>query len=76
MSILIGAAMIAAAILLATLISAIGTRYVGFEGPTDESAWLVDRLGGVIYKCEALGPGKASCEPDTTTGSIGARSKP
>jgi len=37
---LIGAAMIAAAILLSTFINALGTRYVGFEGQTDEAAWL------------------------------------
>ena len=43
---LIGAAMIAAAILLSTLINALGSRYVGFESPTEESAWLVDRLTG------------------------------
>ena len=76
MSIVIGAAMIAAAILLSTLINAIGSRYVGIEGPTDESAWLVDRLTGVIYKCEAQGRGKASCEPDTATGSVDAKPKP
>ena len=49
---LIGAAMIAAAILLSTLISALGSRYVGFESPTEESAWLVDRLTGNVYKCQ------------------------
>ena len=38
MPILIGAAMIAAAILLSTLVTAVGSRYVGFEGPTEESA--------------------------------------
>jgi len=32
--ILIGAALIAAAILLSTFINALGSRYVGFEGPT------------------------------------------
>jgi hypothetical protein len=76
MSILIGAAMIAAAILLSTFITALGTRYVGIEGPTDESAWLVDRLTGNMYKCEASGRGKASCEADVATGSIGSRPKP
>ena len=50
---LIGAAMIAAAILLSTLINALGSRYVGFESPTEESAWLVDRLTGHVYKCHA-----------------------
>ena len=46
MPILIGAAMIAAAILLSTLITALGSRYAGFESPTEETAWLVDRLSG------------------------------
>ena len=49
---LIGAAMIAAAILLSTLINALGSRYVGFESPTEDSAWLVDRLTGNVYKCK------------------------
>jgi hypothetical protein len=71
MPILIGAAMVAAAILLSTLITSLGTRYVGFESPTEESAWLVDRLTGNVYKCQASAPGKASCEAETTTGSIG-----
>lgn len=76
LAILIGAAMIAAAILLSTLITAVGTRYVAVEGPTDDSAWLVDRLTGTLYKCEAQGRGKAVCEPDLATGSIGAKPKP
>ncbi len=74
--ILIGAAMIAAAILLSTLITALGTRYVAVEGPTDDSAWLVDRLTGTLYKCEVQGRGKATCDPDVATGSIGAKPKP
>ncbi len=76
MSILIGAAMIAAAILLSTLVTGVATRYVAVEGPADDSAWLVDRLTGTLYKCDAQGRGKASCEPDIATGSIGARPKP
>jgi hypothetical protein len=76
LSILIGAAMIAAAILLSTLITALGARYVAVEGPTDDSAWLVDRLTGTLYKCEAQGRGKAVCDPDIATGSIGAKPKP
>lgn len=75
MPILIGAAMIAAAILLSTLISALGSRYVGFESPTEESAWLVDRLTGHVYKCQASERGRASCEPDIATGSVGERQK-
>ena len=76
LSILIGAAMIAAAILLSTLITALGSRYVAVEGPTDESAWLVDRLTGTLYKCEAQGRGRANCDPDIATGSIGGKPKP
>ena len=55
MPILIGAAMIAAAILLSTLITALGSRYAGFESPTDETAWLVDRLTGT--RLQMPGPG-------------------
>ena len=73
MPILIGAATIAAAILLSTLISALGGRYVGFEGPTEESAWLVDRLTGSVYRCRAPDHGKASCESNIATGSVPAK---
>jgi hypothetical protein len=73
--ILIGAAMIAAAILLSTLVTAVGTRFVGTESPTDETVWLIDRLTGSVYKCQAADRGKASCEADVATGSIGERSK-
>jgi len=76
MPILIGAAMIAVAILLSTFVTALGTRYVGIEGPSDETAWLVDRLTGNIYRCQAQGRGKASCDPEIATGSIAARPKP
>ena len=72
---LIGAAMIAAAILLSTLINSLGSRYVGFESPTEESAWLVDRLTGNVYKCQAPHPGRASCEAEIATGSVGERQK-
>ena len=75
MPILIGAAMIAAAILLSTLITALGSRYVGLESPTEESAWLVDRLTGNVYKCRAPERGKASCEGEIATGSVAERPK-
>jgi hypothetical protein len=71
MPILIGSAIIAAAILLSTLITAVGTRFVGIDSPTEESMWLIDRLTGNVYKCQAAERGKASCEPETATGSIG-----
>ncbi len=75
MPILIAAAMIAAAILLSTLITTLGTRFVGMESPTEETAWLVDRLTGSVYKCQAPERGKASCEVDIATGAIGERPK-
>jgi hypothetical protein len=73
--ILIGAAIIAAAILLSTLITAVGTRFVGMETPNEENIWLIDRLTGSVYKCQAPERGKALCEPETATGSIPERSK-
>lgn len=75
MPVYIGAAMIAVAILLSTLISGLTSRYVGFEAPTDDNMWLVDRLTGSVYRCQAEGPGKASCEPDIATGSLSDRPK-
>ena len=73
--ILTGAAMIAAAILLSTLITAVGTRFTGLEGPNDETVWLIDRLSGYVYKCQAPERGKASCEAEIATGSIAERAK-
>jgi hypothetical protein len=75
MPIYIGAAMIAVAILLSTLITGLTSRYVGFEGPNDGNMWLVDRLTGSVYRCQGEGRGKASCEPDVATGSVGDRPK-
>ena len=74
-SILIGAALIAAAILLSTMITALGTRFVGIENPSDENVWLIDRLTGHVYKCQTPQRGKAVCESETATGSIGERPK-
>ena len=70
MPVLIGAAMIAAAILLSTLIGALGNRYVGFQSTSEETAWLVDRLTGTVYRCQAPERGKAMCEAEMSTGSI------
>jgi hypothetical protein len=75
MPILIGAAVIAAAILLSTLITAVGTRFTGIESPTDENVWLIDRLTGNVFRCRAPERGKASCEMEIATGSIGERGK-
>ena len=73
--ILIGAAMIATALLLSTLITTLGTRYVGLESSAEDSAWLVDRLTGNVYKCQAPGRGKAACDPELATSSLGGKSK-
>jgi hypothetical protein len=75
MPILIGAVIIAAAILLSTLVTALGTRFTGMESSNDESIWLVDRLTGSVYRCQAPDRGKASCEADIATGAIGDRTK-
>ena len=75
MPILIGAAIIAAAILLSTLVTAVGTRFVGMESSNEESVWLIDRLTGSVYKCRAPERGKASCDAEIATGSIGERGK-
>ena len=75
MPILIGAATIAAAILLSTLITAVGTRFAGVESPSEENLWLIDRLTGNVYKCQAPERGKASCEAEMATGSVGERGK-
>ena len=75
MPILIGAGMIAAAILLSTLVNALGSRYVGVESPSEETAWLVDRLTGSVYRCQATERGRASCDASIATGSIAERGK-
>ena len=72
---LIGSAIIAAAILLSTLVTAVGTRFVGIESPADDNVWLIDRLTGSVYRCKAPERGKASCDPDVATGSIGEQPK-
>jgi hypothetical protein len=75
-SVLVGSAIIAAAILLSTLVTAVGTRFVGMESSTDDNVWLIDRLTGSVYRCKAPERGKASCDAEVATGSLGARAKP
>ena len=75
MPILLGAGLIAIAILLSTLITSVTTRFIGMDSPSEDTMWLIDRLTGSVYKCQASERGKASCEPDTATGSIGERQK-
>ena len=70
MPILVGAAMIAVAILLSTLVTAVGTRFTGMEASTDDAMWLIDRLSGNVYKCRAAERGKAACEAEIATGSV------
>jgi hypothetical protein len=38
--------------------------------------WLIDRLTGSVYRCKAPERGKAVCDADVTTGSIGDHAKP
>lgn len=76
MPILVGASLIAVAILLSTLITALGGRYIGLESPSDDTAWLVDRLTGRVYKCQAADPGRAACAGEVATGSIPQKPKP
>jgi hypothetical protein len=74
--VLIGSAIIATAILLSTLITAVGTRFVGMESSLEDNVWLIDRLTGNVYRCKAPERGKAVCDPDIATGSIVNRAKP
>jgi hypothetical protein len=76
MPILLGACIIAVAILLSTLITAVGRRYVGLESPSEDTAWLVDRLTGRVYRCQASDRGRASCTAEIATGSIPQNPKP
>lgn len=76
MPILVGASLIAVAILLSTLVTAVGGRYAGLESPSEDTAWLVDRLTGRVYKCQASDPGRASCAGEVATGSIPRKPKP
>jgi hypothetical protein len=71
----VGALIIAASILLSTLIFAAGTRFIAVETPNEDVAWLVDRLSGNLYKCRAAEQGKATCEAESATGSIGEKGK-
>ena len=76
MPVLVGAAIIAAAILLSSLITVASTRYLGMESGGDENMWVIDRLTGSVYRCQAPERGKASCDPEIATGSVGGRGKP
>jgi hypothetical protein len=43
----------------------------GHEVRWDGELWLIDRLTGSVYKCQAPERGKASCETEIATGAIG-----
>jgi hypothetical protein len=75
-SVLIGSAIIATAILLSTLITAVGTRFIGMESPLDDNVWLIDRLTGSVYRCKAPERGKAMCDAEMATGGLGDHAKP
>jgi hypothetical protein len=75
-SVLVGAIIIAIAILLSTLITAVGTRFVGMESSLDDNVWLIDRLTGSVYRCKAPERGKAACDTEIATGSIAHQGKP
>ena len=75
-AVLIGSALIATAILLSTLITAVGTRFTATESGLEDNVWLVDRLTGSVYRCRAPNRGKAVCDAETATGSLGDRTKP
>jgi hypothetical protein len=76
LSVLLGSAIIAAAILLSTLVTAVGTRFVGMESSLEDNVWLIDRLTGDVYRCKAPERGKAVCDAETATGSIKDLAKP
>ena len=71
-----GSAIIATAILLSTLITAVGTRFIGMESSLEDNVWLIDRLTGAVYRCKAPERGKAVCDAEMATGSIADHAKP
>jgi hypothetical protein len=75
-AVLIGSVVIATAILLSTLITAVGTRFIGMESSLEDNMWLIDRLTGSVYRCKAPERGKAVCDADIATGSIANHVKP
>ena len=75
-AVLIGSAIIATAILLSTLVTAVSTRFIATESGLEDNVWLIDRLTGSVYRCKAPDRGRAVCDAETTTGSIGDRVKP
>ena len=75
-AVLVGSAIIATAILLSTLVTAVGTRFIGMESGLEDNVWLIDRLTGSVYRCKAPERGKAVCDADVATGSIANHARP
>jgi hypothetical protein len=75
-AVLIGSAIIATAILLSTLVTAVGTRFIGMESSLEDNVWLIDRLTGNVYRCKAPERGKAVCDAELATGSTSNRARP
>ena len=45
------------------------------ESAADDNVWLIDRLAGSVYGCKASECGKATCDTEVATGSIGQQPK-
>jgi hypothetical protein len=56
-------------------VTAVGTRFVGLESTAEDNVWLIDRLTGSVYRCKAPERGKAACEAEFATGTIGDKAK-
>ena len=65
--------MIAAAILLSTLITAVSTRFVGMDSPDDDNVWLIDRLTGSVYKCQAPSAARPPASPTPRPGASASK---
>ena len=66
---IIAGSFVGLSILLAAVFLSVSARYSAFESQADESAWVLDRMTGNIYKCRSADYGKASCET-TVTGTV------
>lgn len=69
-SLFIGASIIAATILLASLMSVVGTQHIAAKNSNKEVAWLVNRLTGKVSKCRTFERGKAWCETEISNATI------
>jgi hypothetical protein len=46
------------------------------ESGLEDNVWLIDRLTGSVYRCKAPERGKAACDAEIATGSVGDRARP